>query len=77
MHFSELVLGFNQCDTGYALSCFNNQHTGPAWKKDVLVLFSNTWCGFCQRMELVVREVYRAFKGYISVLDSDSSIRRH
>eukprot|EP00268_Persea_americana_P058714 TRINITY_DN7133_c0_g1_i3.p1 TRINITY_DN7133_c0_g1~~TRINITY_DN7133_c0_g1_i3.p1 ORF type:complete len:997 (-),score=188.46 TRINITY_DN7133_c0_g1_i3:390-3188(-) len=74
--FSEMVLGFNQCDTGYALSCFNNHHTGPAWKKDVLVLFSNTWCGFCQRMELVVREVYRAFKVYISVLGSDSSIRR-
>ncbi|XXG60333.1 hypothetical protein AAC387_Pa04g2266 [Persea americana] len=74
--FSEMVLGFNQCDTGYALSCFNNHHTGPAWKKDVLVLFSNTWCGFCQRMELVVREVYRAFKGYISVLGSDSSFRR-
>lgn len=52
--FSELVLGFNQSDTK------NVVHT---WNKDVLVLFSNNWCGFCQRMELVVREVYRAVKG--------------
>ncbi|CAA6666627.1 unnamed protein product [Spirodela intermedia] len=25
--------------------------------------FAIPWCGFCHRMELVVREVYRAFKG--------------
>ncbi|XP_071702386.1 uncharacterized protein [Rutidosis leptorrhynchoides] len=35
-----------------------------ALKKDVLVLFTSSWCGFCMRTELVVREVYRAFKGY-------------
>ncbi|KAI3713961.1 hypothetical protein L1987_72550 [Smallanthus sonchifolius] len=34
------------------------------WKKDVLVLFTSGWCGFCLRTELVLREVYRAFKGY-------------
>ncbi|XP_051116151.1 uncharacterized protein LOC127241265 isoform X2 [Andrographis paniculata] len=34
--------------------------------RNVLVLFSNSWCGFCQRMELVVREVYRAVKTYTS-----------
>ncbi|OVA12109.1 Protein of unknown function UPF0301 [Macleaya cordata] len=61
--FSELVLGFNQSDT---------ENVGLAWKKDVLVLFSNSWCGFCQRMELVVREVFRAFKNYIKMLKSES-----
>lgn len=74
--FSELVLGFNQCDRGYALSCFDNKNIGPAWKRDVMVLFSNSWCGFCQRMELVVREVYRAFKGYMTMVKSEHSIRR-
>uniref|UniRef100_A0A2N9GKU3 Thioredoxin domain-containing protein n=1 Tax=Fagus sylvatica TaxID=28930 RepID=A0A2N9GKU3_FAGSY len=61
--FSELVLGFNQSNTN------NVFH---AWNKDVLVLFSNSWCGFCQRMELVVREVYRAVKGYMNMLRSGS-----
>lgn len=55
--FSNLVLGNNQSDT-------------DALTKDVLVLFSNRWCGFCQRMELVVCEVYRAMKGYINMLQS-------
>ncbi|PQQ02186.1 uncharacterized protein Pyn_12588 [Prunus yedoensis var. nudiflora] len=57
--FSELVIGFNQSDT-------------DAWNKDVLVLFSNRWCGFCQRMELVVHEVYRAMKDYVKMLKSGS-----
>ncbi|KAM7271549.1 hypothetical protein ACFE04_030763 [Oxalis oulophora] len=39
---------------------------------DVLVLFSNTWCGFCQRMELVVREVFRAIKGYTKSMKSET-----
>lgn len=56
--FLELVVG-NQSDLTDA---------GNAWKKDVLVLFSNNWCGFCQRMELVVREVHLAFKGYVRML---------
>ncbi|XP_030960146.1 uncharacterized protein LOC115981869 isoform X4 [Quercus lobata] len=60
---SELVLGVNQSNTN------NVVH---AWNRDVLVLFSNSWCGFCQRMELVVREVYRAVKGYMNVLRSGS-----
>lgn len=59
--FSHLVLGFNESDS---------QNTGHAWKKDVLVLFSNSWCGFCQRMELVVREAYRALEGYANILKS-------
>lgn len=53
--FTELVLG-NLSDPMYARS------------RDVLVLFSNSWCGFCQRMELVVREVYRAIQGYANML---------
>ncbi|XP_050372215.1 uncharacterized protein LOC126790118 isoform X2 [Argentina anserina] len=57
--FSELVVGFNQSDS-------------DAWNKDVLVLFSNRWCGFCQRMELVFHEVYRAMKGYSKMLKSES-----
>jgi hypothetical protein len=57
--FSELVIGFN-------LS--NKENTSNAWNKDVLVLFSNSWCAFCQRMELIVREVYRAVKGYVDTL---------
>ncbi|XP_024993607.1 uncharacterized protein LOC112527295 isoform X1 [Cynara cardunculus var. scolymus] len=52
--FMELVVG----NHSGSLSADN------AWKKDVLVLFTSNWCGFCMRMELVVREVYRAFKGY-------------
>ncbi|KAM5566432.1 hypothetical protein ABKV19_014888 [Rosa sericea] len=57
--FSELVVGFNQSDS-------------DAWNKDVLVLFSNRWCGFCQRMELVVHEVYRAMKNYAKMLKRES-----
>ncbi|KAJ4972823.1 hypothetical protein NE237_005997 [Protea cynaroides] len=59
--FSELVQGYNQLDS---------QNVGHAWMKDVLVLFSNSWCGFCQRAELVIREVYRALKGYVNVLQN-------
>ncbi|KAM3705711.1 hypothetical protein ACJW31_03G100200 [Castanea mollissima] len=60
---SELVLGVNQSNTNSVVH---------AWKRDVLVLFSNSWCGFCQRMEFVVREVYRAVKGYMNMLRSGS-----
>ncbi|KAH1224355.1 Protein disulfide-isomerase [Glycine max] len=61
--FSELVIGFN-------LS--NKENTSNSWNKDVLVLFSNSWCSFCQRMEMVVREVYRAIKGYVDMLNRGS-----
>ncbi|KAI4369113.1 hypothetical protein MLD38_017598 [Melastoma candidum] len=44
-------------------------------QKDVLVLFSNNWCGFCQRMELIVREVFRAFKGYSALLTHQAENR--
>ncbi|KAJ6740601.1 TRANSPORTER putative-RELATED [Salix purpurea] len=61
--FSEQVLGFNQSDNGIAAN---------AWNEDVLVLFSNSWCGFCQRMELIVREVHRSIKGFVNMLKSGS-----
>ncbi|CAJ2679605.1 unnamed protein product [Trifolium pratense] len=61
--FSELVIGFN---------LLNKENTSNAWNKDVLVLFSNSWCAFCQRMELIVREVYRAVKGYVDTLKRGS-----
>ncbi|KAL1324408.1 hypothetical protein HN51_034570 [Arachis hypogaea] len=61
--FSELVIGFN-------LS--NKENASNAWNKDVLVLFSNSWCAFCQRMEMVVREVYLAIKDYANMLKSGS-----
>ncbi|CAI9102613.1 OLC1v1000911C2 [Oldenlandia corymbosa var. corymbosa] len=44
-----------------------------AWNTDVVVLFTNSWCGFCQRMETVVREAYRAIKGYANMLTMRSS----
>ncbi|KAK6921324.1 Protein of unknown function UPF0301 [Dillenia turbinata] len=59
--FSELVSGYNDTD-------YDTQKVGHHWQKDILVLFTTNWCGFCQRMELVVREVYRAFKGYANLL---------
>lgn len=62
--FFELVHGFNQS---------NSKNAVHMWNQDVLVLFSNNWCGFCQRMELVVREVYRALKGCMNVLMGGSS----
>ncbi|XP_068646968.1 uncharacterized protein [Aristolochia californica] len=69
--FPELVLGSDQSN-GLHSDIQNRSH---AWKKDVLVLFSTSWCGFCQRMELVVREVYRFFKGYSYTLKARSNIQ--
>lgn len=59
--FNELVL-CNKSDS---------ETSGSSRDRDILVLFSNSWCGFCQRMELVVREVYHAVKGY------DKTLRRN
>ncbi|CAN0888347.1 hypothetical protein LINGRAHAP2_LOCUS15832 [Linum grandiflorum] len=64
--FHEMVIGFNKPD---------NENTAGAWNEDVLVLFSNTWCGFCQRMNLVVREVFRAVKGCMNLLRTGSNVR--
>jgi hypothetical protein len=38
---------------------------GPAWSKDVVVLFTTPWCGFCKRMELIVQELHRSLKFYV------------
>lgn len=59
--FSKLVIGSNQSES---------LNTLDAYDKDVLVLFSNSWCGFCQRTEVVVREVYRAIQAYANMLKS-------
>lgn len=59
--FSELVIGCNLCDKE------------NAWNKDILVLFRYSWCAYCQRMEMVVREVYRAFRGYNDMLKRQPS----
>ncbi|KAJ7942691.1 Protein disulfide-isomerase [Quillaja saponaria] len=61
--FSELVIGFNVSD---------HRNAYHAWSKDVLVIFSNSWCGFCHRMELVVRELYRAITGYMNLVKRGS-----
>nr|XP_043607043.1 uncharacterized protein LOC122579027 [Erigeron canadensis] len=57
--FMELVVGNR-----------SGSYAENAWKKDVLVLFTSSWCGFCLRTELVVREIYRAFKGYGNMVKS-------
>ncbi|KAL8100536.1 hypothetical protein AgCh_032696 [Apium graveolens] len=62
--FLELVVG-NQSDLA---------NSSNAWKKDVLVLFSNGWCGFCQRMELVLSEVHSALKAYTRILKDKPSL---
>ncbi|KAG6426657.1 hypothetical protein SASPL_110884 [Salvia splendens] len=52
--FSELIFGNNS----------DPRNSASPWDRNVLVLFSNNWCGFCQRMEFVVREVYKSVKSY-------------
>jgi hypothetical protein len=63
--FCESVVGYKDC-------LVNDKGIDPgnvtgAWRMDVLVLFSNSWCGFCQRVELVLREVFRALGSFMSV----------
>jgi thiol-disulfide isomerase/thioredoxin len=65
--FCPLVFGFEGCESKYETSFLNAENIASAWKKDVLVLFSNSWCGFCQRTDLVVRELHRSFKSFISL----------
>ncbi|KAL0907716.1 hypothetical protein M5K25_022147 [Dendrobium thyrsiflorum] len=72
--FCELVFGFNPCVTEKAIPTSQVKYLGAAWKTDVLVLFVSSWCGFCQRMELLVREVYRAFNNLKNILTCDSSV---
>eukprot|EP01018_Ginkgo_biloba_P011531 Gb_18229 [translate_table: standard] len=72
--FSRLVLGFDDCNQSVETPCANGHRFGAAWRKDVLVLFSNNWCGFCKRLELVVREVHRFFKGCTNILHAEGRI---
>ncbi|XP_022953942.1 uncharacterized protein LOC111456351 [Cucurbita moschata] len=59
--FSKLVIGSIESES---------LNTLDPHGKDVLVLFSNSWCGFCLRSEVVVSEVYRAIQGYANTLTS-------
>lgn len=64
MHtLSKLVFGSNGSNSGTS---------AHARSEDVVVLFSSNWCGFCQRMELVVREVYRAIMRYMKMMKGAS-----
>ncbi|XP_020594796.1 uncharacterized protein LOC110034895 [Phalaenopsis equestris] len=72
--FCELVFGFNPCNTGSAFPTSQVKIFGAAWKTDVLVLFGSSWCGFCQRMELLIREVYRFFKNLKNILKCESGV---
>lgn len=62
--FSHIVHAWNRSTAAETAPC-------PLCQ-DVLVLFSNNWCGFCQRMELVLREVYRSVKEYKVIMQRGS-----
>ncbi|XP_062200707.1 uncharacterized protein LOC133903374 isoform X2 [Phragmites australis] len=68
--FCPLVFGFRGCDSKNEVPFSNTENITSGWNKDVLVLFSNSWCGFCQRAELVVRELHRSFTSFMSYSDS-------
>lgn len=70
--FCPLVFGPRGCDSKSEVSFSNTENIVSGWNKDVMVLFSNSWCGFCQRAELVVRELHRSFKSFSSYSDSVS-----
>ncbi|XP_073000919.1 uncharacterized protein [Typha latifolia] len=70
--FCELVMGFRTCEVKNEVSFINSEIFLSPWKIDVLVLFSSPWCGFCQRMELIVREVYRTFKSFMAMSNFQS-----
>ncbi|ONK72161.1 uncharacterized protein A4U43_C04F16420 [Asparagus officinalis] len=73
--FCELIVGYKPCKMGsesIKLSLSQIENFGHVWKTDVLVLFCTSYCGYCQRMELVVREVYRAFKNFTAMLKRES-----
>lgn len=72
--FSAMALGFDQFNKQSPELNVVAHNVSPAWGKDVLVLFGNAWCGFCLKMELLVREVYRAFKGYSSSFHNGSEL---
>jgi thiol-disulfide isomerase/thioredoxin len=71
--FCPLVFGPRGCDSKSEASFSNTENIASGWNKDVMVLFSNSWCGFCQRAELVVRELHRSFKSFSSYSDSVSA----
>ncbi|KAL6640917.1 hypothetical protein ACP70R_019098 [Stipagrostis hirtigluma subsp. patula] len=68
--FCPLVFGFRGCESNNEMPLPNTENLASGWNKDVLVLFSNSWCGFCQRAELVVRELHQSFKNFMIYSDS-------
>ncbi|GLJ32738.1 hypothetical protein SUGI_0659080 [Cryptomeria japonica] len=72
--FSKLIPGFEGCNETVEISCASSHHPGDAWEKDVLVLFSNDWCGFCKRSQLIVREVHRFFKRCSNFMHAEGEI---
>ncbi|XP_013706794.2 uncharacterized protein LOC106410746 isoform X7 [Brassica napus] len=77
-------LDFHEADSIPRITVNRFSHMVQAWNQssgekapcplceDVLVLFGNSWCGFCQRMELAVREVYRSLKDCKAILQRES-----
>lgn len=77
-------LDFHEVDSIPRVTVSTFSHMVHAWDQssaekapcplcqDVLVFFSNTWCGFCQRMELVLHEVYRSLKEYKAIIQGGS-----
>ncbi|KAJ1295107.1 hypothetical protein BS78_01G198400 [Paspalum vaginatum] len=78
--FCPLVFGSRSCDSKSQASFSNIENLESGWDKDVMVLFSNSWCGFCQRAELVVQknEEY-SMKGFpaIYMIDCTSNECHH
>ncbi|CAN6481752.1 unnamed protein product [Victoria cruziana] len=72
--FTDRVLGDDNCETKFVESSTGTQLDYCLHRKDVLVLFSNSWCGFCRRAELVVREVHHALKGYAGRLQNRNKL---
>ncbi|XP_020886415.1 uncharacterized protein LOC9319270 isoform X3 [Arabidopsis lyrata subsp. lyrata] len=78
-------LDFHEVDSIPRVTVSTFSHMVHAWDQssaekapcplcqDVLVLFSNNWCGFCQRMELVLHEVYRSLKEYKAIIQGGST----
>lgn len=75
--FCPLVFGSRNCDSKSETSFSNTENLVSGWNKDVMVLFSNSWCGFCQRAELTVRELHRSFKSFSSYSDSVFANTQH
>ncbi|GJN10735.1 hypothetical protein PR202_ga28853 [Eleusine coracana subsp. coracana] len=78
--FCPLVFGYRGCNSKKEVLSSNSENITSGWNKDVLVLFSTSWCGFCQRAELIVhRNEEYTMKGFpeIYMIDCTSNECRH